>query len=74
MFCLVGVRSEEKNVLDQLLDTPDDDDLDVEFSSPQKKLKSKISVNRLISHKLRKIFANIRTKNCFLFIFNSKLY
>ncbi len=48
MFCLVGIRSEEKNVLDQLLDTPEDDDLDVEFSSPQKKLKSNKFFKRFI--------------------------
>jgi hypothetical protein len=42
MFCLVGLgRSEERNVLDELLDTPEDDDLDVELCRTDKKLRSK---------------------------------
>ncbi|CAG2105338.1 unnamed protein product [Medioppia subpectinata] len=40
-FKVVMVRNEERNVLDQLLDTPEDDDLDVEFTRSEKRLKSK---------------------------------
>ena len=53
MSYLVGFRSEERNVLDQLLDTPEDDDLDAEFISPQKKLKSELFIEPLLlSHYL----------------------
>jgi hypothetical protein len=48
MFCLVGLgRSEERNVLDELLDTPEDDDLDVELCRTDKKLRSKQIVHSI---------------------------
>jgi hypothetical protein len=56
MFCLVGLgRSEERNVLDELLDTPEDDDLDVELCRTDKKLRSK---------RTSSVVKAVKTKEC----------
>jgi hypothetical protein len=48
-------RSEERNVLDELLDTPEDDDLDVELCRTDKKLRSK---------RTSSVVKAVKTKEC----------
>ena len=43
-------RNEERNVLDQLLGTPEDDDLDVELGRSEKKSRSKTMILSFINH------------------------
>ncbi|XP_054161535.1 YTH domain-containing protein 1-like [Oppia nitens] len=61
----LGGRNEERNVLDQLLDTPEDDELDEEFSRSEKKSKNKRTssvVKAVVSKESLKLNSSVSLK------------